>query len=1013
MRLGILGPLLVVDDTGREIRVTAARQRALLAVLLVRANRTVPVDELTKIVWNGTPPVGAAHTVRSYVMRLRQTVGPAVAARLVTRDPGYLCQVGPDELDALRFEALCQDAGAALHAGRWAEASAASGAALTLWRGAPLLDVSSQSLHEEAAPRFEQLRLQALETDTEAALHLGQQDRLVPRLRDLTARYPLIERFHAQLMVALAGTGRQAEALQAYRDARRILVEELGIEPGPELRRLHERVLAGDAEPVTSARVDQPSPREAPVPRQLPAGVGHFTGRRTQLDLLTGALRRDQSASGIAVIDGMAGVGKTTLAVHWARQVAADFPDGQLFADLRGFDPAVPPVLPTDVIRIFLDALGVPADRLPPTDEAQLGRYRSLLAGRRMLIVLDNVRDEAQVRPLLPGSPGCRVVVTSRNQLLGLTTLEAAHPLTLDVLTDLESRQLLRHRLDDRVTADLDATAHIVASCSRLPLALCLVAARARSQPDLPLARIAADLRRRPGLAAFGGGGDPMADIRAVFSWSYQQLDADTARAFRLAALHPGPDLDLFAVAALAAGTIDRAEHILAVLTRASLIHPTRPDRHGMHDLMRGYAGELAVGEDDEQARKAALTGLFDVCLATAAAAMDTAFPAERHRRPRIPSPATPVQSFAGEQPALAWLAEELPNLVAIARHAAEHGWARHATQLSDTLFRYLDTAGQAAAARQIHGSARHAACRLDDKPAEANALICLGLVDGQQGRHDEAAEEFTRALALHREADNPDGQARALNYLGLVRFRQGRPQEAVDDLDQAVILFRAAGERTGEAYALSNLGVFSRRRGNDRQAADFQQQALAVFEDIGDRHGEAAVLDRLGLLELSEGRCRQASELHQRALGVYRELGDRYGEATALARLGMVAHRQTDHDQAADLLHQALVRYRELGDNSGQAETLNSLGEVLGATGRWPEARAHHSAALELAVGGTMRHEQARAHNGLATAYDADGDPHEANHRWQVALDIYIDLGDPEADQIRARLDQDSSRHD
>lgn len=1010
MRLGILGPLLVVDDAGREIRVTSARQRALLAVLLVRANRTVPADELANIVWNGTPPAGAAHTVRSYVMRLRQAVGPTVAARLVTRDPGYLCQVGQDELDALRFEALCQDAGAALRASRWADALDTAEAALTLWRGAPLLDVSSQMLREEAVPGLEQLRMQALEDHSEAALHLGQQDRLVPRLRDLTTRYPLAERFHAQLMVALASAGRQAEALRAYRDARRIVVEELGIEPGPELRSLHDRVLAGDVGFVASTWVDQLSPRAAggaPVPRQLPAGVGHFTGRQTQLAMLTDVLHDgDCSAGGTVVIAGMAGIGKTTLAVHWAHQVATDFPDGQMFVNLRGFDPAATPVLPADVIRVFLDALGLPADQLPPTEEAQLGLYRSLLVGRRMLIVLDNARDEAQVRPLLPGSPTCRVVVTSRHQLLGLTALEAAHPVTLDLLTDRESRQLLRYRLDDdRVTADPDATAHIVVSCSRLPLALCLVAARATARPDLPLAHIASDLRRRPGLTAFAGSGDPMADIRAVFSWSYRQLDVDTARVFRLAGLHPGPELDLFAVAALAATTLDRAEHILGVLARASLIHPARPGRFGMHDLMRDYAGELTADEDGEQARRAALTRLFDVYLATASAAMDIAFPAERHRRPRIPPPVTPLPSFAGQQPALAWLAEELTGLVAIAGHAAEDGWPRHATWLSDTLFRYLDTAGQAAAARQIHGCALHAARQLDDPGAEANALICLGHVDGQQGRHHEAAEQFTRALALHQDADNVDGQARALNYLGLVRFRQGRPSEAARHLDEAVALFRAVGERTGEAYALSNLGVFSRRQGRHRQATDLQEQALAVFRDIRDRHGEAAVLDRLGLLELSQGHCLRAGELSEQALAIYRELGDRYGEATALARLGMVAHQQTDHDQAGDLLRQALVRYRELSDNSGQAETLNGLGEVLSATRRWPEALAHHTAALELADLGTVRHEQARAHDGLANAYHAISEPQEARRHWQQALDIYTDLGVPEADQVRDRL--------
>jgi transcriptional regulator with XRE-family HTH domain/tetratricopeptide (TPR) repeat protein len=514
------------------------------------------------------------------------------------------------------------------------------------------------------------------------------------------------------------------------------------------------RHLAPVAAGATSGpgKPDAPAPRSGDarvIPRQLPAPVPAFAGRRDQLAALSQVLDEPGGTAVITAIGGTAGVGKTALAVYWAHQVAADFPDGQLFVNLRGFDPTGTPVTPADAVRVLLEALHVPADRLPATVEAQLGLYRSLLAGQRVLVVLDNACDEAQVRPLLPGSPTCRVVVTSRNHLTGLVAVEAARPLTLDVLTEAEAFQLLRQRLDaDRVGSDPDATARIIKSCARLPLALSVIGARAAMQLDLPLAQIAANLAGHPGLEAFTAGPDTAADVRAALSWSYRQLDADAARAFRLAGLHPGPDLDHYAVAALTGTSMEQVGSMLGILARGSLIQPAGSDRHSMHDLLRGYARELTEAQDGEEEQRAALTRLFDYYLYTTATAMDTLYPAERNRRPRIPPSSTPTPVFTAESVAQAWLDAERPSLVSIAAHAAEHGWPAHATRLSITLFRYLDVGSHFPEAISIHTNCRRAARQVGDRAAEGRALNNLGVVELEQRRYQHAVGHFEQALA-------------------------------------------------------------------------------------------------------------------------------------------------------------------------------------------------------------------------------------------------------------------------
>jgi tetratricopeptide (TPR) repeat protein len=742
------------------------------------------------------------------------------------------------------------------------------------------------------------------------------------------------------------------------------------------------------------------------IPRQLPVPVPGFAGREHELKLLSELLDEPGGTAVIAAVGGTAGVGKTALAVYWAHQVAAEFPDGQLFVNLRGFDPAGIPVIPADAVRVLLEALDVPPDRLPGTVDAQLGLYRSLLAGKRMLLVLDNARDETQVRPLLPGSPTCRVVVTSRNQLTGLAAIEAARPLTLDVLTDTEAFGLLGQRLGaDRVGSDPSAAEQIITSCARLPLALSIIAARAAMQPDLPLTQIAADLAAHPGLEAFTTGPDPAADIRTALSWSYQQLDAGTARAFRLTGLHPGPDFDQHAIAALTATRPEQAGHMLAILARGSLIQPAGPGRHRMHDLLRGYARELAASQDSEEERRTALTRLFDHYLYTASVAMDTLYPAESYRRPRIPPLATPAPAFASEPAAQAWLDAERPGLVAIAAHAAEHGGPAHTIGLSATLFRYLDVGGHFPEAISIHTDCRRAARHTGDRAAEARALNGLGAVNLRQRRHRHAVGHFEQALALYREVDDQSAQGSVLDNLGFVEIVQGHCERAVGHFMQSLAIHRGVGDRNGEAHVLASLGFVELRLGRYQQASDHLRLSLDLFRDTSDRVGVVHALGLLSEVGLREGRYQQAADQLHQALRLCRETGDRSSEGSLLAIQGILDLHEGRHRQAFDHLQQGLSLCRETGDLWDQATALNSLGEVLLAMGRLAEAREHCAAALNAAAEIGEKYEQARAHDGLARICQASGEADKARSHWQEALTLFTELGAPEADLIRARL--------
>jgi DNA-binding SARP family transcriptional activator/tetratricopeptide (TPR) repeat protein len=979
----LLGPL-VVRRGGVALPVSRGRQRALLAVLLLNAGRVVSVGEMAETLWGPAPLPSAPVTVRNHVKRLRRVLGDADQARIVTRSPGYLIRVDPGELDVARFEALLDGAHHAARDGSWAAAADQARAALALWRGEPLADVTSDALALREVPRLAELRLQAAELRMDAELRLGRHGVVIAELERMAAAHPLREHLHTLLMQALYRDGRQAEALAAYQHARRVLVDELGAEPGAELRELHRQILTADpvlADPASgpvSPRVARPAGAgPGPVvPRELPGPVAQFVGRAAELADLTATLERASAQRPptlvISAIAGMAGVGKTALALQWAHQVADRFPDGQLHVNLRGYDPARP--LPTaDALAGFLRSLGVAERDIPAKTPERAARYRSLLAGRRMLIMIDNARDVDQIRPLLPGSPSCVAVVTSRDALAGLVARDGARRLDLGLLPAAEAVGLLRVLIGERVDDEPEATMTLAGYCARLPLALRVAAEHAAAAPGVSLAQVAAELAdQQERLDLLDAAGDRLTAVRAVFSWSVRHLDDDAARAFRLLGLHPGADFDAYAAAALTDSTLREARSLLARLARAHLLHAAGADRYGMHDLIRAYAADQAAGRESEPEQRAALTRLFDHYLATAAAAAGALFRADPDQPALLP-PAGPVPPVASPAAALAWLDAQRSTLVAVAAHASDHGWPGHAIGLAATIFRYLDV-GHFTEAAAVHAHARHAAARAGDRAAEAAALTMLGVADAAQGRLGQATGHLEQALALCRADGDRIGEARALGHLGMAGYCQGRYQQSAGCHESALAIYLKVGDHIGEARERHGLGVVDLRRGRYEQAAGHLRRSLALFRDARLRSGEAHVLSDLGELELRQGRYVQAAGHLRRSLGLGRETGSRLCQARALAGLGVCELRQGRHQQAVGYLRQALALHRQAGNCSGQAEALNGLGEALLAASQAGPASARHAAALALAIQCGDQHEQVRAHSGLTSACQAIG---------------------------------------
>jgi DNA-binding SARP family transcriptional activator len=913
MEFGLLGPLLVRCG-GTVIPVQRGNQRALLVALLLAANRVVPAEEIVETLWGTRPPPSAPVSIRNYVKRLRQALGDAGQARISAQPRGYMISVGVGELDISRFEALLESARAAARDGCWDTAADQAHAALALWRGEPLADVESDALVLREVPRLAEMRLQALDVRINADLHLGRHAEVTAELQRLARAYPLREQMPALLMLALYRCGRQGEALAAYQYARQVLVEELGTEPGVDLQALHQQILTAD--PALAAPKAPPTAAGGAgwaAPRQLPGVAAHFTGREGELAGLSRVLgQAGEQAPGtvvISAISGMAGVGKTALAVHWAHQVAHRFGDGQLYVNLRGFDPAVSPATPEEAIRELLDGLAVPVDRIPPGLAAQTGLYRSLLAGRRMLIVLDNARDEQQVRPLLPAGPGCLVVITSRRELAGLAATDGARLLTLDVLPPAEARQMLTARLGvGRAAAEPATINEIAALCAYLPLALAIASARAAACSRVPLCAFAAELRAAAGRLDALDTGDPAASIRAVFSWSTYHLTPAAARMFRLLGLHPGPDITTSAAASLAGVSPAAARRDLDALTWAHLITEHKPGRYALHDLLRAYAAEQARATDDEQARRAAIRRVLDHYLHAAYSA-DRLLNRARDQITLAPCvDRVRPERLADYEQAMAWFRAEHKVLLAVLALAVETGCDTHAWQLPWTMVDFCEFSGQWHDWIATQRIAIAASRRLGHRDGEARCCRALGYAYARTGRDNDALDHLRLALPLFREVGDAIGEARTHQDLSWMLDRQGQPALALGHDQIALRLYEQTDHAAGQANALNAIGWLHVMLGDYRKAVDHCRRALVLHRELGNRRGEAATLDSLGYAYQHLRQHGKSFACFRRSLGLFRELADRSNEAEILTHLGDAYHAAGNPGQARDAWQRALA---------------------------------------------------------------------------------------------------------
>lgn len=943
---------VVVDGVPAELR--GWRLRTVVAVLALSAGEQVSIDALAERVWGAELPERVPQSVHTLIARLRGAVGADVVR---TAAGGYVLAVPAEQVDVLRFDRMLRDGDDA--------------GALQLWTGQPFVDARSEWLTSTVVPRLDELRLAAVERRADATEPTSA---LLAELRDLTSQHPLRESLWIRLLRGLARTGRSAEALGLYDVVRARIADELGVGVGADLQALHAELLGSDAKLHGSVET------EPGTPRSLPVDVPGFLGRGQELVALTGP-------AALAAIDGMAGVGKTALAVHAAHRLAPRYPDGQVFIDLHGHTDGVPAVPPGEVLGRLLQAFGVPLERTPENVDDRAGLLRSLLAGRRVLIVLDNASSEEQVRPLLPGTAGSGVLVTSRHRLSGL---DLDVTVSLDTLSQPDAVELFTRVVGgDRVaTTPPGVLAEIVEQCGRLPLAIRISAARLRThaswRPEDLLARL-----QEHRLSELASG---PRSVAAAIGLSYRELDAPLRRAYRLLGLHPGGDFGTASAATL----LDSADagRTLERLLEVHLLHEPSPGRYQFHDLVRDHA--VRVGREDESPTALARLVTYYCQGASEAAAQIY---------PQVTATSHGLAPIVGTTEAAEdWLRAELPTLLRLP--TAEAGQTECTVHLSESLYVYLRTIGRGMAIEDLH---RRALVVAADSKTKSDLLIRLGECLRLQGSYGAATGAFEEALAVA--GDYCQGEVLARRGLAIVLALQDRNDAAVAELEVALQLAWACADRECELNVLNAIGWAHGKRGDITAALDYTQQALAIAQSIGHRM-VGKLLAGVGHHHVRLGKPQVALEFYEEALQHARAHGNRPNELRSLDGLAEVHRLLGDLPRAMALREQTMALSIDLGLRNWQLEAHQGLARIRLALGEPEAAVDAHERALELATALYQPVDQARAHDGRADAYAVLGQYDDARHGWQHALAILEAVGvkmtdDPETGvlALRAKL--------
>ncbi len=986
MRFALLGPVKVWRGA-ESVHIDRAQRRAVLAYLLLNNNHAVSSGQLVDALWADQPPETARTQVYSAVSFIRRTLRTA-GEDLITSEPGgYRIAVSADQLDLTRFHEAVAEAQKAVGDNMAEHAAGLLRSALSLWDGAALAGISA-AFAGPARAHLQEQYLAAFEMLTELELELGHQHDLVPALTAQVNANPMREKLVGQLMLALFRSARQADALAAYSQLRRQLNDELGIDPSAELKQLHQNMLLNNPAIATQAVKIGRSSRRRFLPRDIP----DFTGRVSYLSLLDRLAAGSRSVSGAVVISsivGTGGVGKTALAVHWAHRVRSSYPDGQLYVDLHGYDPQSP-LSTAEALGVLLRTLDVPPERIPVDVDEATALYRGVLAGERVLILLDNASSVDQVRPLLPTGAGSLALVTSRDALGGLTARDGARRLTLDVLTDGEALELLANMIGpELVAAESVAAQQLIVLCGKLPLALRIAAANIILRPERGLTGLVTELSndRLRGLAVDG---DLDFAVSAVFGQSYKTLSSDTCRAFRLLGLIPGADFTADGVAALCGITVEEALARLRQLSQAHLVGEVAPHRYALHDLVKAYAVEQAEREDAESTRDMAARRFLTHLWREANAAASVIAP----QMVRLPESEVDMRHAFDDRTAMAWFRREQANLLAAIRSAAAGQHGQFAWRLADAMRGYFWLCRDMGSWLDAARTGLAAATALNDSLGKAAMQLSLGTASRAMGRLSEAVEHSGAAQSLARDCGWSEGLTSAITSRAVAHAETGEMQAAIEQFEAALTIHRARGRTGSIAVNLTNIGGVRLDIGDLRSAADDSVEALRLYQLTHNRAGAGNVHGNLGIIYLHMGRWDEALEHLRQALEVQRELGDRSGEAVSLLAQAEISRYQGQTALARDQLLHAQRIAQEISDQRTEISIRISLGIVYHQSGQTAASQESLTRALIAATHSGHQLLQADALIAMAGLSLSEGEMPRARELAEQALEICRAVG-------------------
>jgi DNA-binding SARP family transcriptional activator len=1036
MEFRALGPIELWSD-GQQCELGPGRVRSILAMLLLTPRTVVPAETLIDRLWDTRPPPKARESLSAYIARLRASLREALgdAVQLAGRARGYVLDVDPELVDLHQFRRLRRQADALAASGDYDHAAVLLREADGLWRGPALAGIGGDWV-ARMRDGLEEERRAAIQERVECELELGRHAELVGELRPLLAQYPLDETFVAHQMTALYWSGRPGEALSLYRETRDRLVDEQGAEPGPVLAGLHQRILGRD--PGLAVRPADQRPGRGTRPDTLPPEAAEFIGRSAELGRLT---EEHGSSPRVVVIEGMPGVGKTALAVRAARLAAGQYPDGTLYLNLRSHDPGSPPLDPAEALHRLLRMLSVPATQIPESIGERVALWRAQLNRRQAIVVLDDAGRPDQIRPLLPVTGRCLILVTTRRTL---PDFGGARTLPLDVLSVDDAIALFRRIAGEDRTQDTGEVEAAVGLCGRLPLAIQLTAGRIARDRLPGLGGLIEELSQSP--ARLGGAGTASPEVVAAFDLSYGALEPDHQRLFRRLGISPCSCVSLPAAAALDDCTLAEAEKALAALLDQHLLARAPDGQFRFHDLIRGYAAGRAARDDCEAQQRQAISRLLDYYLHTADQADRVLHPFRR--RMRVPVAHLPAArlTLGTEEDAAAWLESEWRNILQAAQHAGRHEWKQKCADLTHVLADFIEIQAHWDEAIAAHTAALQTCRDLADPARIAQAALALSSVSQQTGRHEAALSLAEEAAEIYRSLADRRGEAEALDQIGTAHWRATRYREALAYYHEARILYRDAADQPGVAATLSHSGIASWHLGRSAEAMTHLHEALADYRSIGDRRGEAKTLNNLGKIYLYSGYHRDALDAYEDSRRIFSEIGGAQNEAILCHNIGAVYRYKGQYEQALAACRRALAIYRDIGDLLDEADVLNEIGaiylsaacpdealihhqkarliaEEIGnlsqqlialrrigdinrGSGQHGDAFEHYRTALRLAMEAGDPYEEGKILEGIAESTLSTQRPDAARIVFRQALDIFERLGVPEAESARIRIE-------